>query len=388
MNRPIYLDYNATTPCDPRVLESMLPYFGVHYGNPASRDHFMGWEAEDSVQNWKEELAKLFKGKPDGVIYTSGATESVNLALKGLVENAGKGKNHIITCQTEHQAVLDTCAFLESKGVKVTYLKVDRLGNISLDDLEALIDEATICVALMYANNETGIIHPIKEISEITRRKGTLLFCDATQALGKIPVNVREEGIDMMAFSAHKMYGPKGVGGLYVNQKSIGSNISPLIHGGKHQKGLRSGTLNVPGIVGLGYAAMLSKKVMEDEMARLTALRDRIEDVLVGEIEGVSVNGTGNRLAHVSNLVIAGINAEKLLLSLSKDLALSKGSACASLIHKPSHVLRAMGLSDMDALGSIRISLGRFTTAEDIDMALEKLVAGIKAQQQSKAATV
>lgn len=386
-SNPIYMDYNATTPCDARVVECMMPYFGIHYGNPSSRDHFMGWEAEESVQKWKEELAKLMEAKPDDIIYTSGATEAINLALKGLAESAVAGKNRIVTCRTEHKAVLDTCAYLETKGIEVTYLNVDASGQISLDALEAAIDEQTICVALMYANNETGAIHPIKAIGEIVSKKGTVFFCDATQALGKIPIDVKADGIDLMAFSAHKMYGPKGIGGLYINRKSKGAKLSPLIHGGNHQRGIRSGTLNVPGIVGLGYAALLSNKLMKAEMLRLTPLRDRLEEALIHHFDGISINGGSKRLGHVSNLKIEGINAEKLLLSLSKDLALSRGSACSSLLQQPSHVLRAMGLSDIDALGTVRVSLGRLTVEHDIDIAVDKLIAGIKAQRQSTTAT-
>lgn len=367
---PIYLDYCATTPCDPRVVEEMLPYFTRNFGNAASRDHSFGWLAREAVEQAREQVAGLIQAAPRQIVFTSGATEAINLALKGLVEaNPSKGK-HIITAQTEHKAVLDTCAYLEKQGYSVTCLPVDKNGLLSLDELEAAITHETICIALMYANNETGVINPVKEIGNITRKHNVYFMCDATQAIGKIPVDVDEAHIDLMPFSVHKLYGPMGVGALFIRNKV---SILQQHHGGSHERGSRSGTLNTPGIAGFGKAAELCLHEMSAESKRLQKLRDRMENRLLADIAGASINGKGNRLPHVSNMLFPGTDSEQLLLAVSKHLALSRGSACSGLVQQPSHVLQAMGLTREDAGNSIRISLGRFTTAAEVDDAIRIL---------------
>lgn len=367
---PLYLDHCATTPCDPRVVEDMLPYFTRHYGNTASRDHGFGWLAKEATEEAREQVARLIQANPKQIIFTSGATEAINLALKGLVEaNPSKGK-HIITAKTEHTAVLDTCAYLEEKGISVTYLRTDQHGMISLDELEQAIGKETICIALMYANNETGVIHPVKEIGAIAKKYGVSFMCDATQAVGKVPVDVNEANIDLMAFSAHKLYGPKGMGALYIRSNK---NILQQLHGGAHERGNRSGTLNTPGIVGFGKAAEICQGEMPAESKRLETLRDKMENELLEQLPGSSVNGNSNRLPHVCNILFPGADSEQLLLTVSKHLALSRGSACSGLVQQPSHVLMAMGLTREDARNSIRISLGRFTTEKDITFAVNLL---------------
>jgi cysteine desulfurase len=366
---PVYMDYNATTPCDPRVLESMLPFFTLEFGNAASSDHSYGWLASERVEDAREQVAGLIGATAKRVIFTSGATESVNLAIKGIAE-FNKG-NHIITCKTEHKAVLDTCAYLETKGYLVTYLEVDAQGQLSLESLEAAITNNTICITLMYANNETGVIHPVKKIGAIARKYGVPFVCDATQAVGKIPVNVEQDGIDILAFSAHKMYGPKGVGALFTS-----SLLIPQQHGGSHERGLRSGTLNTPAIIGFGKAAELCGREMLTDGNRLRQLRDNIEHCL-----GFRINGGGDRLPHVTNFLLPQGDAEQFLLSLSPYLAASRGSACSSgLVQEPSHVLKAMGLSDEQAHRAVRISLGRFTTREETDSVIPYLAQEINVQ--------
>ncbi|SIN99529.1 cysteine desulfurase family protein [Chitinophaga niabensis] len=366
---PLYFDYCATTPCDPRVVEEMLPYFTHHYGNTASRDHGFGWMAKEATEHAREQVAHLIQANPKQIVFTSGATEAINLALKGLAEaNASKGK-HIITARTEHTAVLDTCAYLEEKGFSITYLHTDQQGQISLEDLEHAIRKETICIALMYANNETGVIHPVKAIGTIARKYGVCFMCDATQAVGKIPVNV--EDIDLMPFSAHKLYGPKGVGALYVRNNKT---ILQQLHGGAHERGNRSGTLNTPGIIGFGKAA----EICHMESA---TLRDKMERELLASLPGSFVNGSGNRLPHVSNILFPGIDSEQLLLTVSKHLALSRGSACSGIVQQPSHVLLAMGLTREDARNSIRISLGRFTKEEEVNFAVGLLTETVRKLQ-------
>lgn len=366
---PLYFDYCATTPCDPRVVEEMLPYFTQHYGNTASRDHGFGWLAKEATEQAREQVAHLIHANPKQLVFTSGATEAINLALKGLAEaNASKGQ-HIITAKTEHTAVLDTCAYLEEKGFSVTYLHTDQQGMISLEELEQSIRKETICIALMYANNETGVIHPVKAIGAIARKYGVCFMCDATQAVGKIPVNV--EDIDLMPFSAHKLYGPKGVGALYVRNNKT---ILQQLHGGAHERGNRSGTLNTPGIVGFGKAAEICN--MES-----STLRDKMEHALLELLPGSFVNGGSNRLPHVSNILFPGIDSEQLLLTVSKHLALSRGSACSGIVQQPSHVLMAMGLTREDARNSIRISLGRFTKEEDVNFAVGLLTETVRKLQ-------
>ncbi|HUM65491.1 MAG TPA: IscS subfamily cysteine desulfurase [Chitinophagaceae bacterium] len=373
LKHPIYLDYNATTPCDPAVVEAMLPYFNTAFGNAASRSHSFGWVAEEAVTNAREQVAQLVGAEPNEIVFTSGATEAVNLALKGAFEMyAGKG-HHIITSCIEHKAVLDTCKHLEKKGAGITYLKVNEVGQPDLAELENAIRPDTILIAIMYANNEIGTIMPIEKISAIAREKNVILFSDATQAVGKIPVDVNKDGIDIMAFSAHKMYGPKGVGALYVRRKNPRVKLTAQIDGGGHEKGMRSGTLNVPGIVGFGKACELSQQNMKTDSERLGQLRDKLQAALL-QMEATNVNGDqDNRLPHVTNISFGFTEGDGLLTSITKKIAVSSGSACTSASMEPSYVLKAMGLSDDLAHSSIRFSLGRFTTTEEIDFAIEEI---------------
>jgi len=370
---PLYLDNNATTPVDPKVLEAMLPYFTEHFGNAASRSHVYGWEAEEAVDYARGQVAKLIGAETKEIIFTSGATEGDNLAIKGVFENYASKGNHIITCVTEHKAVLDTCKHLEKFGAEVTYLPVQSDGLIDLKELEAAIKPTTVLLTIMYANNETGVIQPVKEISVIVKRKGVLFFSDATQAVGKIPVNVIEDGIDLMAFSAHKIYGPKGVGALYVRRKNPRVRIVAQMDGGGHEKGIRSGTLNVPGIVGLGQACEICRLNMNQDSKRIKILRDKLEIALL-QLEETKLNGNKeNRLPHVSNISFKYVESEGLMLGCNKNIAVSSGSACTSASVEPSHVLKALGLDDDLAHSSLRFSLGRFTTEEEIDYAIEQV---------------
>jgi len=379
---PVYLDHNATTPCDPRVVEAMLPYFSTSYGNAASRHHSFGWVAEEAVDHAREQVARLIGAEPKEIIFTSGATEGDNLALKGVFEMyAGKGK-HIITCNIEHKAVMDTCSYIESKGGEVTWLEVKSNGLIDLSELEAAIRTDTILISIMYANNEIGTIMPMKEICEIAKRKGVLIFTDATQAVGKIPIDVNKTGIDLMAFSAHKMYGPKGVGALYVRRKNPRVKLSAQLHGGGHERGMRSGTLNVPGIVGFGKACEICQKEMTGEIARVSRLRDKLQAGLL-RIEGTSVNGDiNNRLPHVTNISFKHADGEGLMMNLNKNIALSTGSACTSASIEPSYVLKALGLEDELAHSTIRFGLGRYTTEEEIDYTVEQVSAAVSKIRQ------
>ncbi|MGN7985967.1 IscS subfamily cysteine desulfurase [Pedobacter sp. 22226] len=370
MKQPIYLDNNATTPLDPRVLEAMLPYFTEKFGNAASRNHAFGWVAEEGVDYAREQVAKLIGCTEKEIIFTSGATEADNLAIKGVFEMYKEKGNHIITAVTEHKAVLDTCKHLEKNGARVTYLGVKEDGLIDLAELEAAMTPETILVSIMYGNNEIGVIQPVKEISAIAHKHGALFMTDATQAVGKIPVDVNADGIDLMAFSAHKMYGPKGVGVLYVRRKNPRVKVTAQMDGGGHERGMRSGTLNVPGIVGLGKACELCRLEMESESARLSALRDKLETTL-NKMEESYVNGnTQHRLPHVANISFKYVEGEGLMMAMS-DLAVSSGSACTSASLEPSYVLKSLGLSDDLAHSSIRYGLGRFTTEEEIDQAIE-----------------
>ncbi|MBX3103122.1 MAG: IscS subfamily cysteine desulfurase [Bacteroidetes bacterium] len=369
MKTPIYLDNNATTRMDPRVLEAMLPYFTEHFGNAASRNHAFGWAAEEAVDYAREQIAHLIGADAREIIFTSGATESDNLAIKGVADMYARKGDHIITVTTEHKAVLDTCRALEKQGKRVTYLEVDDDGLINLQELEAALTPQTILVTVMLANNETGVIQPMKEISALTHKAGALLFSDATQAVGKIPVNVEEYGIDLMAFSGHKMYGPKGVGALYVRRKNPRVKVTAQMDGGGHERGMRSGTLNVPGIVGLGKAAELARLEMAGEIARLRKLRDKLETELM-KVEETKLNGhPEHRLPHVSNISFKHVEGEGLMMGI-KDLAVSSGSACTSASLEPSYVLKAMHINDDAAHSSIRFGLGRFTTEEEIDYAI------------------
>jgi cysteine desulfurase len=371
MNFPIYLDNNATTPCDPRVVDAMIPYFTQNFGNAASRNHSFGWIAEEAVDYAREQVAKLIGADPKEIIFTSGATEADNLAIKGVFEMYAQKGNHIITAVTEHKAVLDACHHVEKLGGSVTYLPVDNEGLINLQELENAITDKTILVAIMYANNEVGTIQPMKAISEICKRKGTLLFSDATQAVGKIPVNVLADGIDLMAFTAHKMYGPKGVGALYVRRKNPRVKVTAQMDGGGHERGMRSGTLNVPGIVGFGKACELCLTDMESDTARIVKLRDKLESALT-TIEESYVNGcVKSRLPHVSNISFKYVEGEGLMMGFNKNIAVSSGSACTSASLEPSYVLKALGLGDDLAHSSLRFGLGRFTVEADIDYTIE-----------------
>lgn len=368
---PIYLDHNATTPCDPRVVEAMIPYFTNSFGNAASRNHPFGWQAEEAVDYAREQVAKLIGADPKEIIFTSGATEADNLAIKGVFEMYASKGNHIITCNIEHKAVLDTCKHIEKEGGEVTYLKVNTDGLIDLQELEAAIKPTTILIAIMYANNEIGTVMPMKEINAIAKKKGILVFSDATQAVGKIPVDVNKDGIDLMAFTAHKMYGPKGVGALYVRRKNPRVKVTAQMDGGGHERGMRSGTLNVPGIVGFGKACELCMNEMESEDKRLSALRDKLENALL-KIEEAYVNGDKqHRLPHVSNISFKYVEGEGLLMGFNKDIAVSSGSACTSASLEPSYVLKALGLGDDLAHSSLRFGLGRFTTEDQIDYTIE-----------------
>ncbi|HLO71946.1 MAG TPA: IscS subfamily cysteine desulfurase [Flavipsychrobacter sp.] len=370
---PIYLDNNATTPMDPRVLEAMLPYFVEKFGNAASRNHSFGWVAEEAVDYAREQVAKLINADPKEIIFTSGATESDNLALKGVFEMYASKGNHIITATTEHKAVLDTCKHIEKMGGQVTYLEVNPEGLIDLKELENAITDKTILIAIMYGNNEIGVIQPVREISAIARKHGVLFFTDATQAVGKIPVDVQADGIDLMAFSGHKMYGPKGVGALYVRRKNPRVKVTAQMDGGGHERGMRSGTMNVPGIVGLGKACEICMNEMEAEAKRLSVMRDRLENALM-ELEEAYVNGSKeHRLPHVSNISFKYVEGEGLMMGFNKNIALSSGSACTSASLEPSYVLKALGLGDDLAHSSLRFGLGRFTTDEQIDYTINAI---------------
>ncbi|MBE9585110.1 IscS subfamily cysteine desulfurase [Mucilaginibacter sp. JRF] len=370
MNLPIYLDNNATTPMDPRVLEAMIPYFTQKFGNAASRNHHFGWVAEEGVDYAREQVAKLIGATEKEIIFTSGATESDNLAIKGVFEMYKDKGNHIITAVTEHKAVLDACKHVEKLGGKVTYLPVKEDGLVDLELLEQSITPETILVSIMYGNNEIGVVQPVKEIAAIAHKHGALFMTDATQAVGKIPVDVNADGIDLLALSAHKMYGPKGVGALYVRRKGPRVKVTAQMDGGGHERGMRSGTLNVPGIVGLGKACELARLEMDSEAQRLSALRDRLEASL-SELEESYVNGNVQyRLPHVANISFKYVEGEGLMMAM-KDLAVSSGSACTSASLEPSYVLKSLGLSDDLAHSSIRFGLGRFTTDEEVDYAIE-----------------
>jgi len=371
MNLPIYLDNNATTPMDPRVLEAMLPYFNSKFGNAASRNHAFGWAAEEAVDYAREQVAQLIGASEKEIIFTSGATESDNLAIKGVFEMYKDKGNHIITCVTEHKAVLDACKHIEKLGAEVTYLPVEADGLVDLNKLEAAITPKTILIAIMYGNNEIGVIQPVKEMAAIAHKHGALFMTDATQAVGKIPVNVIEDGIDLMAFSGHKMYGPKGVGALYVRRKNPRVKVTAQMDGGGHERGMRSGTLNVPGIVGLGKAAELCRLEMEEESKRLSSLRDKLETSLLEMEESYRNGNQQHRLPHVANISFKYVEGEGLMMAM-KDLAVSSGSACTSASLEPSYVLKSLGLSDDLAHSSIRYGLGRFTTEEEIDFAIEQ----------------
>ncbi len=378
MQTPIYLDNHATTPMDPRVLEAMLPYLGSRFGNAASRNHSFGWEAEEATELARQQVASLIGANKKEIVFTSGSTESNNLAIKGVAEMYAERGNHIITAATEHKAVLDTCKRLEKHGYKVTYLPLKPDGLVDLDQLREAITDKTILVSIMYANNEIGVIQPIKEIGAICKERGVLFHTDATQAVGKIPVDVIKDNIDLLSLSGHKMYGPKGVGALYVRRRSPRVQLTAQIDGGGHERGMRSGTLNVPGIVGLGKACELCQQEMEEEGKRLGRLRDKLMNRLMSELDEVYINGTmEHRLPNNLNISFAYVEGESLLMGIH-DIAVSSGSACTSATLEPSYVLKALGKGDDLAHSSIRFGLGRFTTEEEVDYAAESIIRIVK----------
>ena len=364
------MDNNSTTRCDPGVVETMLPIFSTHYGNAASRVHIPGRLAEDVVKQSREQVATLIGAEQGEIVFTSGATEAVNLALKGVTEMYASKGNHIITTNIEHKAVLDTCAYLETKGMEVTYLPVNENGLIRAADVEQAIRPGTILISVMYANNEIGTIMPIKEIGQIAKKHNILFFTDATQAVGKIEVDVNKENIDILSFSAHKMYGPKGVGALYIRRKNPRVRLVPQIHGGGHEKGLRSGTLNVPAIAGFGKACGIAGEELSTTYKKLSQLRDKLEKALL-KIPGTALNGDlVNRLPHVSNISFEHVESSALMMAMNSQLAVASGSACTSATMEPSYVLKALGLSDDRAHGSLRFSLGRFNSEEEVDFVI------------------
>lgn len=370
---PIYLDNHATTPLDPRVLGAMMPYLTDKFGNAASRGHSFGWAAEEAVEEARAQVAQLIHASPKEIVFTSGATESNNLAIKGVAGAYRAKGNHIITQATEHKAVLDTCKSAEKSGCEVTYLPVGKDGRIKVDGLRAAITPNTILISIMYANNEIGVIQPIREIGKIAKERGILFHVDAAQALGKIPIDVEADGIDLLAISAHKIYGPKGVGALYVRRRNPIVELAPLIDGGGHERGMRSGTLNVPGIVGLGEACKVCKRELLEESDRTRTLRERLKDGLQNGLEAVSINGSlDHRLPNNLNVSFAFVDGESLLMGIN-DVAVSSGSACTSANLEPSYVLRALGVEDELAHSSIRFGIGRFNTAEEIDYVVARV---------------
>jgi cysteine desulfurase len=373
INLPVYMDNHATTPVDPRVLDAMLPYFREKFGNSASRNHAFGWTAEEAVENARGQVARLINATPKEIIVTSGATESDNLAIKGVAEMYREKGNHIITQVTEHKAVLDTCKRLEKYGYEVTYLPVQKDGRVNLDELRSAITPKTILISIMYANNEIGVIQPIAEIGKIAKEKGVLFHVDGVQAAGKIPVDVQKDNIDLLAISAHKMYGPKGVGALYVRRRNPRVQLAAVIDGGGHERGMRSGTLNVPGIVGMGAAAEICQNEMPAESARMRALRDRLKDGLFARLDELYINGSmEHRLPNNLNISFAFVEGESLLMGIN-DIAVSSGSACTSATLEPSYVLKALGVGEDLAHTSIRFGLGRFNTEEDVDYVTDRV---------------
>jgi cysteine desulfurase len=378
MKLPIYMDYHATTPVDPRVLEAMLPFFTEHFGNSASRNHSFGWAAEEAVEAARKQVGDLLGANPKEIIFTSGATESNNLAIKGAAEMYREKGNHIITCVIEHKAVIDTCKKLEKLGARVTYLPVQKDGRISLDELRAAITDKTILISIMTANNEIGVLQPVAEIGAIAKEKGILFHTDAVQAAGKVPFNVNEIKADLVSISAHKMYGPKGVGALFVRRRNPRVLLAEQISGGGHERGMRSGTLNVPGIVGLGKAAAICQADMATEATRLRKLRDRLNEKFHQNLDEIYVNGSmEHRLPHSLNISFAYVEGESLLMGIN-DVAVSSGSACTSASLEPSYVLKALGAGDDLAHSSIRFGLGRWTTEEEVDYVVDKLTSVVR----------
>jgi len=378
MKLPIYMDNHATTRMDPRVLDAMLPYFSDQFGNAASRNHAFGWAAEEAVEKSRRQIADLIGANSKEIVFTSGATESNNLAIKGVAEMYAERGNHIITAATEHKAVLDTTKKLEKAGYRITYLPVRQNGLVDLDMLREAITDKTILVSVMYANNEIGVIQPIAQIGKICKERGVVFHTDATQAVGKVPVNVIADNVDLMSITGHKMYGPKGAGALYVRRKSPRVQLTAQMDGGGHERGMRSGTLNVPGIVGLGKACELCKREMAEESRRLSFLRDKLKDRLLAELDETYINGTmESRLPHNLNISFAYVEGESLLMGIN-DVAVSSGSACTSATLEPSYVLKALGAGDDIAHSSIRFGLGRFNTEEEVDYVAGKVISVVK----------
>jgi cysteine desulfurase len=377
MKFPLYMDNHSTTPMDPRVLETMLPYFIEKFGNAASRNHQFGWEAEEAVEHARKQIAKLIHCDAKEIVFTSGATESDNLALKGVVEMYKEKGDHVITCSTEHRAILDTCKSLEKRGIKVTYLPVEKDGRVNPDEVRKAITDKTILISIMLANNEIGTIHPVAEIGKIAKEKGILLHCDATQGVGKIPVDVEALKVDLMSFTAHKIYGPKGVGALYVRKKGPRVRLVPQIDGGGHERGMRSGTLPVPLIIGFGKACELCEQEMPAESKRIAAMRDRLQAQIMKSLDECYLNGhPTERLPHNLNISFAYVEGEALLMGV-KEIALSSGSACTSATLEPSYVLRALGVGSDLAHSSIRFGLGRFTTDEEVDYTAKRMAEAV-----------
>ena len=371
---PIYMANHATTPVDPRVVEAMLPYFTEKFGNAASRNHSFGWAGEEAVENARAQVASLIGATPKEIIFTSGATESDNLMIKGVAEMYREKGNHIITQAIEHKAVLDTCKRLEKYGFEVTYLPVQRDGRVNPEDVRKAITPKTILITIMYANNEIGIINPMQEIGKIAKEHGIIFAVDGVQAVGKIPVDVQKDNIDLLAISAHKLYGPKGVGALYVRRRNPRVQLSAIIDGGGHERGMRSGTLNVTGIIGLGKACQLAQQEMPEESKRLRALRDRLKAGLEAKLDEVYINGSlEHRLPNNLNMSFAYVEGESLLMGIN-DVAVSSGSACTSATLEPSYVLKALGVGEDLAHTSIRFGLGRFNTEEEVDYVVDKMV--------------
>jgi cysteine desulfurase len=374
MKTPIYMDYHATTPLDPRVLDAMLPCFQEKFGNAASRSHSFGWDAEQAVEKGRRQIAELIGATPKEIVFTSGATESNNLAIKGAAEMYAERGNHIITVATEHKAVLDTCKRLAKHGLNVTFLPVQRDGLLDLDALRAAITDQTILISVMHANNEIGVLQPVREIGRIARERGVLFHTDATQSVGKVPVNVNDDNIDLLSLSGHKIYGPKGIGALYVRRKNPRVQLTAQMDGGGHERGMRSGTLNVPGIVGLGEACAICQLEMADESTRLAGLRDRLKERLFAELDEIYINGSmSSRLPNNLNVSFAYVEGESLLMGIH-DVAVSSGSACTSATLEPSYVLRALGVSEDLAHTSIRFGLGRFNTQEEVDYVAGRVI--------------
>jgi len=375
---PVYMDNHATTQVDPRVLAAMLPYFTETFGNAASRNHEFGWKAEEAVEAARGQIARLIHASPREIIFTSGATESINLALKGVVEARGAEGLEIVTQASEHKAVLDTCKRLEKSGCKITYLPVDHDGLIRLDNLRRAMTAKTVLISIMHANNEIGVIQPVEQIGKIAKERKVIFHVDAAQSVGKIPVDVEKLGIDLLSISGHKLYAPKGVGALYVRRKDPHVELTPLIDGGGHERGLRSGTLNVPGIVGLGKACDICQQEMGEESERLRRLRDKLKEAITSRLDDTFLNGSMlHRLPNNLNLSFAGVEGDALLMGIS-DVAVSSGSACTSATLEPSHVLRALGISEDLAHSSIRFGLGRFNTEEEVDYVADRVVETVK----------